>query len=118
VEGERICSPLKSLRRTLPVIRHHHERMDGTGYPDGLRGDAIPLAARILQIVDIYDALTTDRPYRKAYEPTQAIATLYSEAERGWVDMDLVQVFAPVAATPKAATSGFQQSAEKMRELG
>ena len=118
VEGERICSPLKSLRRTLPVIRHHHERVDGTGYPDGLRGDAIPLAARILQIVDIYDALTTDRPYRKAYAPTQAIATLYSEAERGWVDMDLVQVFAPAGATPKAATSGFAQSAEKMRGLG
>jgi putative two-component system response regulator len=118
VEGERICSPLKSLRRTLPVIRHHHERMDGTGYPDGLRGDAIPLAARILQIVDIYDALTTDRPYRKAYAPTHAIATLYSEAERGWVDMELVQVFAPAGATPKPATSGFAQSAEKMRGLG
>jgi len=118
VEGERICSPLKSLRRTLPVIRHHHERMDGTGYPDGLRGDAIPLAARILQIVDIYDALTTDRPYRKAYAPAQAIATLYSEAERGWVDMDLVQAFAPAGATPKAAISGFTESAEKMRGLG
>jgi putative two-component system response regulator len=117
VEGERICSPLKSLRRTLPVIRHHHERMDGTGYPDGLRGDAIPLAARILQIVDIYDALTTDRPYRKAYTPTQAIGTLYSEAERGWVDMDLVQVFAPAGAMPKSAISGFTQGAEKMRGI-
>lgn len=118
VEGERICSPLKSLRRTLPVIRHHHERMDGTGYPDGLRGDAIPLPARILQIVDIYDALTTDRPYRSAYTPTQAIATLYNEAERGWVDMDLVQVFAPTGAAPKATAGGFAQGAEKMSGLG
>ena len=119
VEGERICSPLKSLRRTLPVIRHHHERMDGTGYPDGLRGDAIPLAARILQIVDIYDALTTDRPYRSAYTPIQAIATLYNEAERGWVDMDLVQVFAPAGAEPKVVSSNrFAPHMEKLRGVG
>ena len=106
VEGERICSPLKSLRRVLPIIRHHHERMDGSGYPDGLRGDAIPLAARILQIVDIHDALTTDRPYRKAFPAGKALATLYSEAECGWLDMDLVRVFAPVAAAPRSAQSG------------
>lgn len=119
VDGERICEPIKSLRRALPVIRHHHERMDGSGYPDGLRGDAIPLAARIVQIVDIYDALTTDRPYRSAYTPSQALATLYSEAERGWIDMELVRVFAPVAAAPKPANSAeFPQSAEKIRRAG
>ncbi len=101
VEGEKICSPLKSLRRLLPIIRHHHERMDGSGYPDGLRGDAIPLAARILQIVDIYDALTTDRPYRAAFSDEQALATLYSEADRGWLEADLVRTFAPVLAEPK-----------------
>lgn len=101
VEGERICSPFKSLRRMLPIIRHHHERMDGSGYPDGLRGDAIPLAARILQIVDIYDALTTDRPYREAFSVSQALAILYHEAERGWLEMELVRVFAPVAAAPE-----------------
>jgi cyclic di-GMP phosphodiesterase len=105
VEGERICSPLKSLRRVLPIIRHHHERLDGSGYPDGLCGDAIPLAARILQIVDIYDALTTDRPYREAFTASQALATLYNEAERGWLDMELVRVFAPVAAAPKSTQS-------------
>jgi putative two-component system response regulator len=119
VEGERICAPLKSLRRVLPIIRHHHERMDGTGYPDRLRGNAIPLGARILQIVDIYDALTTDRPYRAAYTPSQAFATLYNEAERGWVDMDLVQVFAPVAAEPKAVLgNGSSQQTEKLRGVG
>ena len=101
VEGEHICSPLKSLRRVLPIIRHHHERMDGSGYPDGLRGDAIPLAARILQVVDIYDALTTDRPYREAFSAEEALATLYGEAERGWLDPALVRTFAPVAAAPK-----------------
>jgi putative two-component system response regulator len=105
VEGERICSPLKSLRRVLPIIRHHHERMDGSGYPDGLRADAIPLAARILQIVDIYDALTTDRPYREAFSARQALATLYKEADRGWLDIELVRVFAPVAAAPKSTQS-------------
>jgi response regulator RpfG family c-di-GMP phosphodiesterase len=98
VEGERICSPLKSFRRVLPIIRHHHERLDGSGYPDGLRGDAIPLPARILQIVDIYDALTTDRPYREAFSASQALATLYNEAERGWLDMELVRVFAQKTA--------------------
>ena len=103
IEGERICAPLKSLRRVLPLIRHHHERLDGSGYPDGLRGDAIPLAARVLQVVDIYDALTTDRPYREAYTQSQALATLYSEAEQGLLDSELVRIFAPVAAAPKSA---------------
>lgn len=115
VEGERICSPLKSLRRVLPIIRHHHERMDGSGYPDGLRGDAIPLAARILQIVDIHDALTTDRPYRKAFSAGKALATLYNEAERGWLDMDLVRVFAPVGAALKSTQS--DEAPEQIEEL-
>lgn len=106
VQGERICSPLKSFRCVLPIIRHHHERMDGSGYPDGLRKDAIPLGARILQIVDIYDALTTDRPYRIAFSVNQALATLYKEAERGWLDIELVRVFAPVANLPKSAQIG------------
>src|SRR5947209_16126988 len=71
--GVSICAPLKSLRRILPGIRHHHERMDGSGYPDGLTGDEIPLMARILQIADIYDALVTDRPYRDALSSENAL---------------------------------------------
>jgi len=91
VFGERICSPLKSFRHVLPIIRHHHEKMDGSGYPDGLKGEQIPLTARVLTAVDIYDALTTERPYRKALPPGEAFATLQEEATRGWWDPDLVK---------------------------
>ena len=94
VTGERICSPLKSFRLVLPIIRHHHEKLDGSGYPDGLRGDKIPLTARILQITDIYDALVTDRPYRKALHHDEALETMRSEARLGWWDNALIDEFA------------------------
>jgi putative two-component system response regulator len=93
VTGENLCKPLKSLRRILPVIRHHHEKMDGSGYPDGLRGENIPLKARILQVADIYDALTTPRPYRGALPPEEALQILFSEAEKGWLDASVVLKF-------------------------
>jgi putative two-component system response regulator len=93
VIGERICSPLKSFRLLLPIIRHHHEKLDGSGYPDGLAGDAIPLTARILQVTDVYDALTTDRPYRKAMRPSQAFELMREEVRRGWWDGSLVDEF-------------------------
>ena len=103
VIGERICKPLKSFRRVLPVIRHHHEKQDGSGYPDGLRGAAIPLTARILQTVDIYDALTTDRPYRKALSHTEAMATMRKEVDRGWWDKTLVEELGALAGNAGAA---------------
>jgi len=90
IVGAGICSPLKSFRSVLPIIRHHHEKIDGSGYPDGLKGDTIPLTARILQIVDIYDALTTDRPYRKAMAHDRAFALMREEVKRGWWDGALV----------------------------
>jgi putative two-component system response regulator len=93
VYGEQICAPLKSLRRILPAIRHHHERMDGSGYPDGLRGQQIPLHARILQVADIYDALTTARPYRIALTSEEALEILRQEALHGWIDFCLVREF-------------------------
>jgi putative two-component system response regulator len=91
--GERICAPLRSFRNVLPIIRHHHERWDGSGYPDGLRGDAIPLTARILQITDVYDALTTTRPYRQALPVPEALAIMHAEARRGWWDEPLLNEF-------------------------
>jgi putative two-component system response regulator len=100
VLGENICAPLKSLRHVLPLIRHHHERMDGSGYPDGLRDCQIPLKARILQIADIYDALTTDRPYRPAMSHERALEILSTEAQRGWLDRSLVSRFCEQCAAP------------------
>ncbi|MGH9714465.1 MAG: response regulator [Candidatus Acidiferrales bacterium] len=96
VTGERICSPLKSFRLVLPVIRHHHEKLDGSGYPDGLKGEQIPITARIMQIVDVYDALTTERPYRTALQPEQALGVLRDEVRRGWWDGSLVDEFEAV----------------------
>jgi len=93
VTGETICRPLKSLRLVLPIIRHHHEHSDGSGYPDGLRAGEIPLLPRILQVVDIYDALRTARPYKPALGHEQAAATMRVEAQSGLWDEELVSEF-------------------------
>ena len=79
VVGERICAPLKSFRNVLPIIRSHHEKQDGSGYPDHLQGEKIPLTARILQTVDIYDSLTTARPYRDALSQEKALEIMWEE---------------------------------------
>ena len=93
VVGERICAPLKSFRFVLPIIRHHHEKLDGSGYPDGLRGEAIPVTGRVLQVVDVYDALTTDRPYKKAFSVTDALQTMKEEVAKGWWDPHIFDQF-------------------------
>ena len=91
--GERICAPLRTFRLVLPIIRHHHERHDGSGYPDGLRGSEIPLTAGILQLADVFDALTTDRPYRAAMPVNAALQMMEEEALRGWWNRDLFEEF-------------------------
>ena len=91
--GERLCGDLHSLAAVRPIIRHHHERRDGSGYPDRLRGDDIPLLAQIVAIVDTYDAMTTTRPYRAALSPQQSFDELTSEAAQGLHRHDLVREF-------------------------
>jgi putative two-component system response regulator len=96
VIGERICGPLRSLRLVLPIIRHHHERWDGSGYPDGLAGEAIPLTARILQVVDLFDAFITQRPYKLAFTLEDSLALMREETRKGWWDARLVDLFIDV----------------------
>jgi putative two-component system response regulator len=91
--GEAICRPLKSLRLVLPIIRSHHEHSDGSGYPDGLRQGQIPLLPRLLQVVDVYDALRTTRPYKPPLQHEQAAVTMREEARAGLWDQDLVDEF-------------------------
>jgi putative two-component system response regulator len=94
--GDRLCGELRSLRAVRPIVRHHHERLDGSGYPDGLAGDRIPLLAQILSVGDVFDALTTARPYKAARTTADAFEELRIEAARGWRRRDLVDLFASI----------------------
>ena len=93
VIGDELCETVRSLDAVRPIVRHHHERRDGRGYPDGLAGDEIPLLARIVAIVDVFDALTSDRPYRKALSTAAAYRIMRDEAVRGWREQALVEAF-------------------------
>lgn len=97
VRGERICYGMKALEPVLSIVRSHHERWDGSGYPDGLRGEDIPLLARVLQIADIFDALTTERPYKRAYTSEYAMQILREETRAGWRDPRLVEAFSDIS---------------------
>jgi putative two-component system response regulator len=98
VIGDKLCSELRLLEDVRPIVRHHHERPDGTGYPDELKGESVPLLARILSVVDVYDALTTERPYKPALTKDEAVRELREEAARGWKFPELVEEFATLAA--------------------
>jgi putative two-component system response regulator len=117
--GEEICRHVSSLRPVLPLIRHHHERWDGSGYPDGLRGEQIPLEARLLQIADIYDALISARPYKAACPPSQALEILREEKDRGWRDPRVVDLFLrlhqSVIAKITEFTTGADHNLQAMR---
>jgi putative two-component system response regulator len=91
--GDDLCRTVKSLGRVRAIVRSHHERVDGRGYPDKLAGDDIPLLARIVGIVDMFDALTTDRPYRKAMSNAAAYKLMLQEAKSGWRETSMVEAF-------------------------
>ena len=80
--GDSLCAPLQSLRHVRPIVRSHHERLDGSGYPNGLRGDEIPVLAQVVGIIDVYDAMTSHRPYRAALDPAAATRFLLEEVEQ------------------------------------
>jgi putative two-component system response regulator len=93
VVGDELCSTVRSFDAVRPIVRHHHERLDGAGYPDRLAGDQIPLLAQIVSIVDVFDALTTDRPYRKALSTATAYQMMRESARDGWCRGELLETF-------------------------
>jgi putative two-component system response regulator len=99
VIGDKLCGNMRSLALVRPIVRHHHERLDGSGYPDGLRGDDVPLLAQIVSIVDAYDAMTTTRPYRPAGTREHAFDELDGDVARGQLSPELVATFKRVATT-------------------
>jgi len=101
--GDALCAPLQSLRRVRPIVLLHHERLDGSGYPFGLRGDEVPLLAQIVGIVDVYDALTSGRPYRGALPPDRATQYLVAEAAAGRFAQQHVEAFLDTLAVAAPA---------------
>jgi len=93
VVGDALMSNLRSLQAVRPIVRHHHEHLDGSGYPDGLRGNAIPLLAQVIGVIDIFDAVTTARPYQPARPRATAVAILREEADKGWYRREIVDDF-------------------------
>jgi putative two-component system response regulator len=104
IKGDELCRNLRSLQAVRPIIRHHHERLDGSGYPDRLRGDQVPLLAQIIGVVDVYDALTTPRPYQETLTPKQAMRILRDHVDRGWRQQYLVETFARLVEDGPAKT--------------
>jgi putative two-component system response regulator len=99
--GDRLCSSLRLLKRVRPIVRHHHERLDGSGYPDALGGDDIPLLAQVMSVVDVFDALVTERPYKRTHTIDEACRELEREAARGWRRADLVATFIELVRTER-----------------
>jgi putative two-component system response regulator len=93
VIGDELCETVRSLEAVRSIVRHHHERLDGRGYPDGLRGDEIPMLAQIVSVADVFDALTSDRPYRKSLPIATAYQMMRDDARSGWCPPDLVAAF-------------------------
>jgi putative two-component system response regulator len=101
VIGDSLVSNLRSLQAVRPIIRHHHEKLDGSGYPDHLSGDEIPLLAQIMGVVDIYDAVTSQRPYQPARSVDEGLYVLNDHVRRGWRSRDLVDHFESLVRSGK-----------------
>jgi putative two-component system response regulator len=99
IVGDRLCSDLRSLQPARPIVRSHHERLDGSGYPDGLRGADVPLLAQIVGVIDAYEAMTTPRPYQSALSSDEAIAVLRKHVTQGSRQHDIVETFVAHTAT-------------------
>jgi len=104
IVGDSLVGNLRSLEPVRPIVRHHHERYDGSGYPDGLVGDEIPLLAQIIGVVDIFDAVTSRRPYQDPHSPQEAIEILRTQAQRGWRRRDLIDAFAALVESGRLET--------------
>jgi putative two-component system response regulator len=102
--GDRLCSNLRSLGSVRPIIRSHHERLDGSGYPEGLKGDQIPMLAQIVGVIDVYEAVTTQAPYQTAKPAEQAIEVLHHQVERGWRHRDIVNALVSVVQSPEVTS--------------
>jgi putative two-component system response regulator len=109
--GAQIISDIPELKALVPLVRHHHEKLNGTGYPDGLSGDEIELNIRILTVADIFDAITSDRSYRGAMETNDALAILRKEAKEGGLDPKVVEVFAEIVSTGQLCESNLREVA-------
>lgn len=97
-----ICEKLKTIRDALPIIRHHHEKLDGSGYPDGLKGTDIPPTVRIVTIVDIYDALRSKRSYKDAFSIDKTFQIMWEEVEKGWWDKDIISTWEKIVRARSA----------------
>lgn len=103
VLGDEILRPLRTLDAVRPLVRHHHEHLDGSGYPDGLAGPEIPHLVRIISVADVYDALTSPRSYRDAFDSARALQIIDAEVERGWWDPEIVATLRSVCGRAEAA---------------
>jgi putative two-component system response regulator len=111
VAGRDLLKDMRTLDAAIPIVYHHHERYDGSGYPEGLAGDAIPLLARIASVADVYDALTTSRPYRAAMTRTEALEVMEAERRKGWWDPGLFDEFrAALEALPEGFLPGGEEA--------
>ena len=110
MSGRELLKGMRTIEAAMPIVYHHHERYDGSGYPEGLVGDGIPLLARVASVADVYDALTTSRPYRGAMTRSEALAVMEKEKAKGWWDPEL---FGEFRGALEALPEGFLPGGEE-----